>query len=605
MSDVPAGEGAAGSERAVWHGVVGVVTGDLPPVAGMAANGAGLRAWGIAAALQALGIDAKLLFPREHLPRGGRPTESWCWPVRRERLLSLATNTILAAGDREGGGDDSTTAAAPLDALIYQHWGLLSEGLEGAQAARGAVPLAIDLAGPHLLERAYWRHPDGAASFGRKRRALEAADFVTFASDRQAAWFAPFLTEAWGSPESAIPIGLATIFSGREAIAKIVDERNESAAGMGIAAADRLGRCDFWFGEQLDSIAPLAIAPAQRPLLVFSGAFLPWQDATWAIERALAFLDGLGRGELLVVGTELPFVDGGDGARRLARLVGRHPRARRLGRIPFERVVAILRAADASLDIMATNPERVLASPIRTALALWLGTPILFNDYGAEAAAVRAAGGWAIAPGDDRALDAALTEIAGRSGAPVRAPRRAAPSDAVGDLAQWLMRATNVAIQRDGPAAAKAAPALFSSSPPGPEAAPGLSADQRGAVSRGVGSRLGLASGVIAALEDGHRLVQQSLVGSPPGESPHAAGATAASVTTDAPRAAVAPPPSPFAPRRRTPLRRLIARAVSPFVAAAGFGAALLLALITPPPPPPPVQTPAPPRPPSPLPRSR
>src|SRR5690606_24591595 len=110
---------------------------------------------------------------------------------------------------------------------------------------------------------------------------------------------------------------------------------------------------------------------------------------------------------------------------------------------------SLLKGADASLDLMESNPERVLATPTRTSVCLRLGTPAIFNDYSewsGRFAGGASGTGWAVAPGDRDALRAALRDIAARAVRGDNLPARplavaSDPAAAAGSFAAWLDQA--------------------------------------------------------------------------------------------------------------------------------------------------------------------
>jgi hypothetical protein len=284
--------------------IVAVITGDTPPVAGMSPNGAGIRAWGMAEALRLLGHDAALLFPTECL--AGKPLEG------EPFVAAMPRAEIAEAPKRWAEGEpliDSTGQARRVKALVYQHWGIMSE------AAPSSLPKAVDLAGPHLLERHYWRSHHRELSRAEKLTALAQADFAVIGSRWQAAWMAPFLGAAWGDEKA------------------VLDELELLSFDE---PASRLGFADFFLPASIARVAPQPYRDAERPVIAYAGAFLPWQNPVWAIRETLAFLDEIDRGDLLLLGSPLPGVPmEGDFAELLATL-DLHPRVRRLGRAPLD-----------------------------------------------------------------------------------------------------------------------------------------------------------------------------------------------------------------------------------------------------------------------------
>jgi len=334
-----------------------ILTGDPPSFPGVVANGAGLRAQGLAEALRRLGHDVLLAVPEEGF--GGSPIPSLpnLHVAKRHELANMPS--IVGWGGRP---ESTTRELWDVTAFIYQHWGLMAEALPvWQQLGTAARPVVIDLAGPHLLERLYWRRHNLKESLDNKIACLALADGVLVGGAWQAAWFAPFLEKAWGE--------LPPTLNAPGSIPNADDFRKRWVSVSPLYV-------DF-----LSPIEPFPFRDHERPVIVYAGGLLPWQDPTWAMRHTLAWLTELGRGELLVIGSETADVPMHPEMRALEAELHRHPRARRLGRIPTPYLLSIVAGADVVLDLMAPNPERRLAVPTRTAIARRLGTPIIYNEY--------------------------------------------------------------------------------------------------------------------------------------------------------------------------------------------------------------------------------
>ena len=327
------------------------------PVGGLPATGAGLRAWGLARGLRQAGLDVQLLMPARaaatFAPAAAEPKGSGGWP---EWVGTFERANIAAA-----------LAEHDPDVIVLQHWGLARDLGEPDR------PLAIDLAGPHLLERTYWGSTTHEADLEEKLAALRRADFLTASGERQRLYFLPYL----------------------------------ALAGWPVAATDVLPVIPF-------SFEPLMDRPRVRPdRLIYGGFFLPWQDPTRALETALDALDATGRGELLFVGGAHPTFDVSRGQfEALLDRLGRHPRVRLVPAMGFEAYARLLAEGGVALDLLARNPEREIAFTTRTVVYLAAGLPVIHNHYSELGALIaRAGAGWALDPDDAEGLGALLRRV--------------------------------------------------------------------------------------------------------------------------------------------------------------------------------------------------
>jgi hypothetical protein len=343
------------------------------PLPGLPTTGAGLRAWGLAQGLRAAGHDVRLLMPTNaaatftetaktdtgegacathqfNTNAGGQPT---AWP---DWVGTFVRSALPEAVRRESA-----------DAIVLQHWGLARE------LGEVEVPLAIDLAGPHLLERRLWGSADPEGDLREKLDALRRADFLTASGCRQRHYFLPFL----------------------------------AMAGWLIECPDVLPVIPFSFRSSLPP------APPRAERFVYGGFLLPWQDPTIAIEAVLATMNRAGAGELLFIGGPHPARDVSRG--RFEALLGRidaHPRARRLDPMSFDRYLALLSEGGIALDLMARNAERELAFTTRTVVYLAAGLPVIHDDYSELGELIERHGaGWTLAPDDRAGLEALLLRL--------------------------------------------------------------------------------------------------------------------------------------------------------------------------------------------------
>lgn len=344
-------------------GPILLITTEPLPLPGRPATGAGLRAWGLAVGLREAGFQVQLMTAAEG---GGDEVTAdrpdWVGGFARPDLPRLVREF-----DPE--------------LVVLQHWGL------AALMGEPDRPLAIDLAGPHLLERRLWGSPNPEADLMEKLDALRRADFVTTSGRWQRHYFLPYLAMAgWDvlDPEVAPVIPF--------------------------------------------SLEP-AVAPAPpRPDRFFYGGFcLPWQDPSPGVEAVLEAMDRAGRGRLVFVGGAHPTLDVSRG--RFEELLDRlqhHPRVELhppLAHDPYRRLLA---EGGVALDLMHPNAERELAFTTRTVGYLAAGLPVLHDNYSELGDLIaRSGAGWAMDPVDpDTVRNLLLGILEGR--VDVTAPGRAA-----------------------------------------------------------------------------------------------------------------------------------------------------------------------------------
>jgi hypothetical protein len=333
-----------------------ILTTEPLPLPEMPTTGAGLRAWGLARGLQNAGHDVRLLMPSNATTSFGNPPEPdhqpTGWPLWTG---CFSRNDIQSALRRENP-----------DILILQHWGLMP-GLGELDC-----PLAIDLAGPHLLERMMWGSPDPQKDLGEKLDALRRADFLTCSGQRQRHYFLPHL----------------------------------SMAGWDITDPDVLPVIPY-------SLAPATQAPVRHDRFIYGGFFLPWQDPAKAIETTLEVFDKTGKGELLFIGGQHPTHDVSRGQfEPLLQRLKSHPRVNIIAPVSFDRYVDLLSEGGIALDLMARNPERELAFTTRTVVYLAHGLPVIHDDYSELAQYISEfKAGWTLDPKDPWALHKLLCSI--------------------------------------------------------------------------------------------------------------------------------------------------------------------------------------------------
>ncbi|MDX2176054.1 MAG: hypothetical protein SF028_06250 [Candidatus Sumerlaeia bacterium] len=328
-----------------------LLTTEPPPIPGVPATGAGLRAWGLLQGLRALGApDARLLVAADAI----RGREAAAAPPEGVEFVNRPEL------------DDRIAELSPR-ALVFQHWGIMRD-----LRREPGCPVAIDLAGPHLLERALWGSKDREGDLVEKLAALHRADFVTCSGAFQRNYFIAHLAQAGWDPR----------------------------------AADLCPAIPFSLSPELPEI------PADRDNRAFfyGGMFLPWQDPSAVLRAALRAVEGDERARLVFVGGPHPSADVGGGRfDGLLLELRAHPRVEYHAPMPFPEMVEKMRRCGLALDLMPANAERLIAFPTRTVAYLWAGVPPLHNNYDELAGPIDAAkAGWALDPGDAAGMEELL-----------------------------------------------------------------------------------------------------------------------------------------------------------------------------------------------------
>ena len=326
-----------------------VLTTEPLPICGKATTGAGLRAWGLFMALRHNGLHAVI----------GTPAYD------HEDLSSAKTEYVEYF--HRGHLDELLNKIQPR-AVVLQHWGLASE------LPPLTVPLAIDLAGPHLLERVFWGTPDKNRDLREKLSALRSADFVTASGYYQRHYFYPFLSMAG--------------FDLRNTVVPVI---------------------------------PFSVPPPNPDMpekrepysFIYGGTFLAWQNPDAPIRWLLDEMDKQGKGKLYFFGGCHPVIDASGGRfADLSKYINSHPRVVCSGIIGFDKLMQYYRKASVALDLMAFNPERELAYTTRTMIYLHCGLPVIHNDYSELGQLIRQTqSGWALSPDDEAAFRGVIRSI--------------------------------------------------------------------------------------------------------------------------------------------------------------------------------------------------
>lgn len=335
-----------------------VLATEIVPLPGLPTNGGGLRGWSLARGLESAGLDVTLLFPRE-------PLDALA-PELDPDVVAAALPQTFSWADPSAAIREHTP-----DVVVCCSWFL------AARLGPCPVPLAVDLAGPILLEFLYQDRAKAREFAALKPRGLALADFVTCAGERQRVYFYPWLTLA-GFDQDDLTARVATV-----PIAVAPDP------------------------------APSIAAPGNAaPSILFGGVVLPWQDPLVPLRATLETLERRERGTLDLFLYAHPEHSRGarwldwvrDEATRRPRL-RLHPERQR----PYAELLAEYRRADLAFDLFARNPERELAFNTRTVDYLACGLPPLYNDYAELAGPIaRYEAGYVVDPADAAAVSAAV-----------------------------------------------------------------------------------------------------------------------------------------------------------------------------------------------------
>ncbi len=335
-----------------------VLATEIVPLPGLPTVGGGLRGWTLAQGLRAAGFAVTLLFPRE-------PLVAIADQLAPDRYQAALAQTFSWAEP------EAILQEYHPDVVVCCSWFL------AARLGPCSVPLAVDLAGPVLLEFLYQDPQKARSAAAQKVQGLAAADFVTCAGERQRAYFYPWLILAGFDP-AALTSAVATI---------PISTAPESAAAI--------------------------VPPANpEPVILFAGVALPWQDPLLPLQATLTTLEERGAGTLDLHlylhpehSHEIPWLD-------WVRTAGQsHPRLRfhEVRLRPYAELLALYRSADLAFDLFARNPERELAFNTRTVDYLAAGLPPLYSDYAELAEPIsHYRAGYIVDPADPQAVQTAV-----------------------------------------------------------------------------------------------------------------------------------------------------------------------------------------------------
>jgi GT2 family glycosyltransferase len=345
--------------------IVLIISPDVLPVGEIPATGSGIRAWALGQGLESRGHKVRYTMPapalagREHL-------------VPREYVEGAWTTQNL----------QTIIDATQPDVIVSCGWPNLN------WVDRVNVPTAIDLTGPHVLERAYQGHGSSRANAREKVGALRKGDFYTCIGERQRHYFYGWLLQA-GVEAEVLERNLA-----------VIPYSVDPAMPKHIWPEDWLGNAN-------------AQSNSTEPQFVFGGIFLPWQNPAPALLGVAHVLEEAGRGSLHVIGGKHPFYPiETEGFASMIDLLSEMPRVKRSGLMAHDELVEVYRRAHVAVDVFQPNPERVLAFPSRTVHYLWCGLPVIHAAFSEVADHIREYdAGWIVPHDDPEALAAVVRQI--------------------------------------------------------------------------------------------------------------------------------------------------------------------------------------------------
>ncbi len=337
----------------LWDGLpkeVLVISPDVLPVGDIPASGSGIRAWALGKGLESRGHHVRFTMPAPALQ--GREEQ-----VPAEYVRGAWTTQNL----------QSIVDALVPDAVVSCGWPNLTH------LRRANVPVAVDLTGPHLLERAYQGFRDVETNAQEKLDTLSRGDFFTCIGQRQRYYFTAWLAQA------GVDVGSIT------ELLKVIPYSMDPEQPQ-----------HYWPSDWSDT----------EICFVYGGIFLPWQNPAPALLTVASTLEEEGKGVLEIIGGKHPFypietAEFGPLIDRLAEI----PRVRMSGLLPHDKLVDVYTHAHVAVDMQQPNAERELAFPSRTVHYFWCGLPVIHPAFSEVAEHIRAyEAGWVVLHNDPEAL---------------------------------------------------------------------------------------------------------------------------------------------------------------------------------------------------------
>lgn len=331
-----------------------VISSDLLPYPGLPTVGSGLRAWGIGQGLKSCGHHVMFSIPRAALT--GRET------IAPPEILDLAWEHHNLV---------SIVRKAQPDVVVVCNWPLMAN----IPAHKLGVPVVLDQAGPHMLERKFQNFGSPQANARMKINALKKADFFNCSGQMQFSYFKDWLDQAgWTAEEK----------------------------------------------QALTGVIPFSISPdlpQRRPTaelsFVYGGVFLPWQDPSNVLSLLVETLERRQTGKLYFFGGKHPVYSVSTGIfEPLLQELQHSSRVVTSGIIPYDELISRYTQAHVAVDLMKYNRERELAFTTRTVVYLWCGLPVIYNDYSELSRYISDYNaGWTLDPEDRDAIATVLEEI--------------------------------------------------------------------------------------------------------------------------------------------------------------------------------------------------
>ncbi len=248
-----------------------------------------------------------------------------------------------------------TVVQAMPDILIVEQWQPLS------RLGKIDAPIVVDLPGPLILENSFRRADSLHAAASAKIRALQKADVFLYTNPRQMGYWLAWLALAGASLDRNYLLHVPICRSSE------LPELPTGEAGI---------------------------------RFIHGGVFWPWQDPEVPLRALIEVLESRGRGTLDIFGGKHPHhAAPGDVYRDPGDVLPASERVKYHKMLPLEELEAEYHRGGVALDLAAPNPERELASTIRSVGFLWCGLPLVVSDYSYLAEDIdRFGAGWVVPP---------------------------------------------------------------------------------------------------------------------------------------------------------------------------------------------------------------
>lgn len=344
-----------------------IFTTDVIPIAGLPTSGTALRSWGLGQGLIANGHQVVYSVPSTALA-------SLKKSISKQGISDLSLVSIVK--DLEANAFNPKNQARIIadhnpDAVICGHWPAMMLG------HKPRVPLIIDLAGPHMLERHYQGTADAQNGIAAKLAVISTADYFIVSGRSQRLYFLSYLLRA------EVPAAEKRIVTIPMPLDPAIVKRS------------------------------IQYAPGEFPKFIFGGVFLPWQDPTPGLNGVVEELDKRNRGSLQLIGGQHPNYPIAAGVyEKLFANLKKNPRVSCEPMLPYDAFLQKVLTADVAVDLMSWNLERQLALTIRSTSYLAAGLPVIYNDFADLSALIREYdAGWTVDPKDKSQLAAVFEEI--------------------------------------------------------------------------------------------------------------------------------------------------------------------------------------------------